>query len=284
MTVFDRLSYQDCQVALLTQHGKQDLLKAPLEAALGCHVLHTNGYDTDSLGTFTGEVKRLGSQREAARMKAQIAMNLTGAPVGLASEGAFDTDPFTGLMPWNTEVLLWLDPRHGIEVRGLAQGPAQSAHASVRTLEALHQFAAQAQFPEHHLVVRAEPQGAHLFKGVCTWHDLDDAFRLVKTESPNGAVWVENDLRAFCNPTRQAMIRKAANDLIQKLKSPCPQCHAPGYSPIRQVGGLPCRACARQTRLPVAKVWHCDSCGHEEQRALQTDPWADPSRCDACNP
>ena len=54
MTVFDRLSYQGCQVALLTQHGKQDLLKAPLEAALGCHVLHTNGYD-EALALPTAE-------------------------------------------------------------------------------------------------------------------------------------------------------------------------------------------------------------------------------------
>ena len=106
MAISHRPSYQGLQVALLTQHGKQDLLRAPLERALGCQLLHTSAYDTDTLGTFTGDVARDGSQREAARKKAQIAIDLTGAQVGLASEGAFDTDPFTGLMPWNTEVLL----------------------------------------------------------------------------------------------------------------------------------------------------------------------------------
>ena len=284
MAISHRPSYQGLQVALLTQHGKQDLLRAPLERALGCQLLHTSAYDTDTLGTFTGDVARQGSQREAARKKAQIAIDLTGAQVGLASEGAFDTDPFTGLMPWNTEVLLWVDQRHGIELMGLAHGPAQSAHASVSTLEALHQFAAQAQFPEHHVVVRSEPQGTHLFKGVCTWTDLEDAFRLVKADSANGVVWVENDLRAFCNPTRQTIIRKAADDLIQKLLSACPQCQAPGYSPTRHITGLPCRACGHNTRMPMAEVWHCDTCSHEEQRAINAAPWADPSRCDACNP
>ena len=70
-------NYLGQKVAFLTQHGKQDLVRAPLEAALGCQIVHTEGYDTDQLGTFTREVDRLGSQLEAARIKAKIGMALT---------------------------------------------------------------------------------------------------------------------------------------------------------------------------------------------------------------
>ena len=97
--------YEGCPIAFLTQHGKQDLVREPLEAALGCHLVHTDGYDTDQLGTFTRELTRAGSQLDAARKKANIGMALTGASVGLASEGSFGPDPFGAFMPWNTEQL-----------------------------------------------------------------------------------------------------------------------------------------------------------------------------------
>ena len=41
------------RVAFLTQHGKQDLVKTPLESALACELVHTDAYDTDQLGTYT---------------------------------------------------------------------------------------------------------------------------------------------------------------------------------------------------------------------------------------
>ena len=59
--------YQGLPVALLTQHGKQELIRPILEVALGCRLVHTDGYDTDLLGTFTRDVARPGSQLEACR-------------------------------------------------------------------------------------------------------------------------------------------------------------------------------------------------------------------------
>ena len=59
--------YQGCQVAFLTQHGKQDLVRAQLEDALCCQLVHTDAYDTDQLGTFTRELSRAGSQLDAAQ-------------------------------------------------------------------------------------------------------------------------------------------------------------------------------------------------------------------------
>ena len=70
--------YSGRQVALLTKHGKQDLLQPILENGLNCTLLHTEDFDTDQLGTFTRDIHRQGSQLDAARRKAKIGMELTG--------------------------------------------------------------------------------------------------------------------------------------------------------------------------------------------------------------
>jgi len=41
-------------------------------------------------------------------------------------------------------------------------------------------------------------------------------FEWAKNLSANGVVYVENDLRAFANPTRMENIRRATQNLVQK--------------------------------------------------------------------
>ena len=278
-------SDQTRRVAFLTQHGKQDLVRSPLESALGCELVHTDAYDTDQLGTYTREIARPGSQFDAARRKAQIGMALTGAPIGLASEGAFGSDPFGGFMPWNTELLLWVDSARNLEVTGFAHGPAQSLHRTITSLDELMRFAEDAKFPEHHLVMRPDHEDhLDIVKNIHDEQTLREVFARLQTQSTSGMVFIENDLRAFCNPTRQDIIRKACDDLIRKLQSLCPQCHTPGFWVQKRIAGLPCRACGQKTRLPIGEVWQCGHCHHEEQREVQSERWADPSRCDFCNP
>ncbi len=227
------------------------MVLAPLEAALGCQLVHTDGYDTDQLGTFTREVDRTGSQMDAARKKAKIGMALTAARVEMGSEGAFVPDPFAGFMPWNTEVLLWVDQDSGIEVTGVAQGPAQSLHRAVKTLGELASFAVEASFPGHHLALRpGREDHPDILKGIHDEQSLVKAFNLAMAKLESSVVFVENDLRAFCNPTRQAVIRKAADDLIRKLLSVCPACSTPGYWITKQISVLPCQLCAQ----PVADI------------------------------
>lgn len=139
--------WADQRVALLTQHGKERVIAPVLEPALGCVVHHVDHFDTDQLGTFTRDVPRPGSQLDAARDKARMGMTLSGLPVGLASEGSFGPDPFTGMFPWNVEMLVWLDDQLGIEVVGMAQGPAQSGHLQTAAWEVVERFAKEEDFP-----------------------------------------------------------------------------------------------------------------------------------------
>ena len=276
--------YQGQTVAFLTQHGKESLVRPVLEPALGCTVQRAEGYDTDLLGTFSGEVKRIEGQLQTARTKARIGMQLLGTPLGMASEGAVVPDPFGGLMPWNIELLVWLDDAHQIEVVGMAQGPARSLHRGLRSWPELEKFAHEAGFPEHHLVLRPQSEDdPRTRKGLHAWAELERAFDACQREASNQMVYAENDHRAFGSPTRQAMIVRATADLLQKLQSTCPQCTLPGFAVSGHTPGLPCRLCGHPTRLARAYTWRCASCGHHRDEPVR-QAHADPGRCDHCNP
>jgi len=66
--------YQDQTIAFLTQHGKEDLLRPLLAPALGCQLVRAEGFDTDTLGTFSGEIPRPDTQLQTARQKARLGM------------------------------------------------------------------------------------------------------------------------------------------------------------------------------------------------------------------
>lgn len=277
--------YRGARIALLTQHGKEALVGPVLADALGARVERVGGFDTDRLGTFTREIPRAGTQLEAARRKARIGMELSGLPVGLASEGAFGADPFAGLLPWDVELLVLVDDRAGMEVTAMAQGQARSAHRRAGSWGEAEAFAREAGFPEHALVLRPEGLAdAPIRKGLQRWPDLEAAFAEALEASPGGAVLLENELRAHLNPTRQEVIRQASRDLAARLASPCPACGAPGFWTVERIPGRPCGACGAPTAEPAAEVRGCVRCDHRDTRPLDPERPADPGRCDFCNP
>ena len=276
--------YQGKTVACLTQHGKVSLIAPILEPALGCRIAQASGYDTDLLGTFTPEVNRIDGQIDTARRKARLGMELNGVSLGIASEGAFVADPFGGMMPWNIEVLIWLDDEHQLEVVGIAQGPARQLQRVVHSVEELEIFTREAGFPDHHLVLRPDPpRDSSVHKGLHQWAALTQAFQTCLDASSHQRVYAEHDLRAFCNPTRQQMIRQAAMDLLSKIQSYCPRCAQPGFSISGHTPGLPCLWCGHPTRLAQSVRWSCASCGYSREEATEARH-AKPERCDRCNP
>ncbi|WP_211226443.1 DUF6671 family protein [Azonexus hydrophilus] len=279
--------YAGQEIAFLTQHGKEHVVAPLFDKKLNCKVRRVDGFDTDELGTFTHEIPRYGTQLDAARRKARIGMQLSGASLGLASEGSFGPDPYTGLFPWNIELLLFIDDIRKIEVVGIHQGPASSDQCWVCTWNELETFAHQVGFPKQHLVLRPCSENTPLLrKGLDNWSALRTAFAWAKKIATGDAkIFVERDLRAHANPERMVNIGKAANNLAEKLLSSCPQCGSPGFSAIEHLPGLPCAACGRATREQRGEIWGCSSCNFRQELLRQDGIGsADPSRCDYCNP
>lgn len=272
-------------ISLLTKHGKEEVIADVLNKEVECLVQQTSAYDTDLLGTFTQETPRYGTQLDAARKKAMIGMELLKLDLGLASEGAFVSDPYSGMIPWNNELLVLIDQKHQLEITGFSSGPAQSENAYLSHWEEMEKFADNALFPSHYLVVKPtdeyHPQSK---KGIKVLAELKEAFEWAKNLSSKGVVYVENDLRAFANPSRMENIRKAAIDLASKMNSLCPQCQTPGFWVKDIKRGLPCNACGLATDEEITKIWGCLKCSHEETEGMKVFRFADPSKCHHCNP
>ena len=277
--------YAGQKIALLTQHGKERVIAPTLEPHLGCEVTLVTGYDTDQLGTFTRDTARPGTQREAAQRKARIGMELSGLPIGLASEGSFGPDPMTGMFQWNIELLVLIDDRFDSEIFAVAQGPAQSGHLLTDDWSALETFAREEDFPKHQMVIRPDNQhDPRIRKGIADWQQLRQCFDDCRAQSANGQVFIETDLRAFANPTRMQRIQEAAANLLDRLQSPCPACQRPGYWVVEREAGLPCGICGTPTGIYRAEVRECPCCHHRERSPRLDLTVADPAYCPRCNP
>ena len=272
-------------IGILTQHGKETVLAPVLAEGLGARLFRVEGFDTDSLGTFTRDCPRRGTQVEAAARKAELALELSEAEWGLGSEGAFHRDPYLSLLPWNTEVLVLLERRSGHRITALAHAKAASVNTDAGTWEELLEGAIRAGFPEHALVLRREGvEGPVLAKGIACTDGLRKVFNHAKAAEPHLSLYLENDLRAHTNPTRQAVIRQAGLDLVRRFRCRCPQCNAPGFGLLRAEPGAPCAHCGTPTRVPRPEVWSCPACGHEGIKPRPQPVVVDPRRCDVCNP
>jgi hypothetical protein len=273
------------RIALLTQHGKEGVIAPRFRAAFDARVERVAGFDTDRLGTFTRDVARAGSQLDAARTKARLGMQLSGLPRGLASEGAFGPDPMAGLIPWDVELLIYVDDVRQIEVAAWVSAAARHHHGTVESVDDLERFAARAGFPDHQLVVRpGDAHDARVRKGLATHDDLHEAYRWARALSGGGAVFVESDLRAHANPTRMRTIAAATDQLVARLRSPCPTCGTPGFWLAERIPGLPCAACGAPTRQPKADRYACLQCLCIEVRSAPAATHASPAHCDLCNP
>ncbi|SFN21707.1 DUF6671 family protein [Dokdonella immobilis] len=278
-------AYAGRRMVLLTRHGKQAQIGPLLEAAIACTVEVNEQFDTDRLGTFTREVARAGSQLEAARHKARLALELGDCAFGLGSEGAFFSDPVSGLLPWNRELVVLVDAERRIEVCGVAHGPAWNSHRQTGDWDELLAFAEAAGFPDQQLVLRPlDAARAGLRKGIGDCGTLAAAFQWAVSQSPSAMVLAETDLRAHCSPRRRQRIAEAATDLARRLRSLCPRCAAPGFWLGEKRPGLPCAWCGEPTELAVAEIEACVRCAHRVERAAAGAAEADPAHCRVCNP
>ncbi|MEG4641299.1 hypothetical protein QUB23_32890, partial [Microcoleus sp. Aus8_D4] len=91
---------------LATMHHKERVMAPILKRELGVKILIPADFDTDAFGTFTREVKRLGTQIEAARQKAAKALEMAGETLAFASEGTFGPHPMMPYLPANREIVI----------------------------------------------------------------------------------------------------------------------------------------------------------------------------------
>ncbi|MBS3940813.1 MAG: hypothetical protein KG028_07625 [Actinobacteria bacterium] len=270
---------------LATKHGKLLCIAPALEqAGLG---VDTVAVDTDLLGTFTGDVPRTAPPLETAVAKARLGMSATGNPIGLASEGSIGAHPAAPWMTVDREIVVLVDDERGITVAGFAASWELRAVArTVHPGDDLSRLLADADIPAHALIVAPNAGSPEpVRKGLRRPSEIATAVKLCSASSPDGAAQVQTDLRAHVCPSRQRVIRAAAEDLAARLRTRCPVCGSPGWGRTDVVRGVPCRWCATQIDLVRAEIDSCPACEHREERPIVPHTTTgDPGQCARCNP
>lgn len=270
------------KVVIATKHQKEQVIGPALQEAFGMEYIVAEKLDTDLLGTFTGEVERVLTPVEAARQKCILALAEFDAEFAIGSEGSFGPHPTLYFLPADEEILLLVDRNRELEI--------VVKHTSLKTNYAsfhlgaeqdLFDFLQQVKFPSHGLHMKSS--GAYVAKGIKSEDRLNQAIQ----EAINrfGTYTLETDMRAMNNPTRMSVIEELVGKLVEKMKSCCPTCQRPGFSPTDVIRGLVCSCCSLPTKSVKSIIYSCEGCHYTTCVDFpDSKTTEDPMFCDFCNP
>jgi hypothetical protein len=277
--------FQNRRLLIATKHQKEKVIAPKLEKELGVICFVDESYDTDALGTFTGEIERELDPVSTVREKCLRAMKQNNCDLGVASEGSFGPHPTLMFINADDEFLIFIDTLNNIEiiVRELSTSTNFNAK-QIQSWRELSVFAQQSNFPEHGLILRkSKEENTAIFKGITDYETLEKTFDLLNSNYQS--VYAETDMRASYNPTRMTVIGKASDKLVEKIKSACPACTMPGFGITNAKKGLKCSLCGSPTNSIISYLYNCQHCGYTKEEMYPNNKTAeDPTFCNYCNP
>jgi hypothetical protein len=277
--------FQGRNLLIATKHEKEKVIVPILEKELGVNCFLISDLDTDELGTFTGEVERKDDLITTARKKFIMAMEMANCDLAIASEGSFGPHPAIFFVHSDDEFLLLLDKKNDLEICVRELSLLTNYNGSeIKTEDELKKFATNSNFPTHGLILRKSKNDlSFIVKGITNEVQLKHTF--LNLINNFGTAYIETDMRAMYNPTRMAVIERAALKLVEKIKSKCPNCGTPGFGIIDTKEGLPCHHCYFPTQSTLSFIYSCQKCTYKKEEQYpngkQTE---DPMYCDICNP
>ncbi len=264
-----RHPYDGALIGLATIHAKERAIAAPFRRVLGARVEVAPGVDTDTLGTFSGEIARPASPVEVTDMKARMTFAAMDVDCSLASEGSYGPIHKVPLKAGGMELLTFLDRKRGVRVtetltthrtnwRMLYFKAGEDARV-VRELAALG-------FPDFGVFVMQNDNWLTVVKDLATVEDIVATVNRVARISADGTALLIPDMRAHRNPLRMKVIRATAWRLARRLIDLCPKCGSPGFGHIDSRRGLPCEGCGDPTHWIHFEIDGCSGCGHAVAR------------------
>ena len=276
--------------AILTKHQKLPLI-APALTALGFHLQLSEDFDTDTLGTFAGEIPRQLSPLECVKTKAKLAAELTGLRFGIGSEGSFGGGPMPSLVNWDDELLCMYDSKVQQFIIARSAGPVALSSLITDDLAMLQAHIEKSSadgstdLSSHQGWICTSSAG--LVKGLIGFSALLSHLQasglLNSAEQLCEKITISPDLRAHLCPERQQYIQQAAVQLAERIRARCPACAAADFWRKAAETGLPCAACDYPTPQIKHYIKQCDCCGHKEYESAVSE-YADPAHCPLCNP
>nr|WP_309755170.1 DUF6671 family protein [Flavobacterium sp.] len=273
------------KLLIATKHQKEIKIAPILEKELAVKCFTSDVFDTDLLGTFSGEIQRKDDAFTTLRNKCIGASIANNCDLIFSSEGSFGVHPSIFFANANVELVMLKDFKNDIEI--VAREISMETNFNGKTITSEYEllaFAEQIQFPSHGIILRpAEKVYTKIHKGIVTHELLLQHYKELKAEFIS--VYAETDMRALFNPTRMKVIEKATHNLIEKIKHLCPNCSTPGFDIVTAKAGLPCENCSLPTRSTLSYLYQCKKCNHTENKLYPRGiQFEDPTYCDNCNP
>lgn len=272
------------KIALATKHGKLAQI-APWFEQLREFELLLAEIDTDRFGTFSGEIPRTLSPRDAAIAKARAGAEAVGCDFGLASEGSIGPHP---QFPWvnaDHEVLaLVCLSRDFSVVESFVSTEIFAKAESVFGREQLAGIGERFDLPNHAAIVAWQfGNQVDVRKGITDSAEIEGLLAKLLEQGAT-EIKVESDLRAMHSPSRQRNIEQCAQRLVARIASRCPQCNEIGWGRIGFEYGLPCADCFEIVDSAAhSERFGCVVCEHTETISLGLET-IDAARCNYCNP
>jgi len=277
--------FRNRKLIIATMHSKEAVIAPLMKDALGVDCIIPDSFNTDSLGTFTGEIERTLSPLETLKKKCLEAMKLQNIDLGIANEGSFGAHPALYFVPADEELMILIDQKNNLEI--VVKHISTQTNFSgkqIQSLEALKEFANGVGFPEHALIIRKEQSSSEaIHKNIHHWNSLTDIFQQMLDNF--GGAFVETDMRAMNNPSRMQVIKEITQKLITKIQSTCPHCDCPGFDIKEFKEGLPCEWCNRPTKSILSVIYWCNKCDFQKEEWYpKKKEKEDPQYCQYCNP
>ena len=268
-----------------TKHQKETVIAPILEKNLGVVCYTLAEFETDNLGTFSGEIKRINDPLTTLRIKCDQGRAYSNCDLVIANEGSFGQHPRLLFANADDELLMLKDYKNNLEivVRELSLNTNLNS-AKIENEQQLLDFAKKVHFPSHAIILKYKCKNIRkIFKGIQNEVFLIQKFKQLKADY--GFAYAETDMRALYNPTRMQVIASTVEKLVAKINKKCPSCQTPGFEVVRMNEGLLCSNCNLPTRSILSWTYQCKTCKHtEEELYPKYKKTEDPTYCDNCNP
>ena len=143
------------KLLIATKHEKEKVISPLLEMVFGLKCFVAENFDTDVLGTFTGEVERKDDPITTARNKCLMAMEKENCDLAIASEGSFGAHPSIFFVHADDELLLFIDKKNELKIIARELSTDTNFNGEeIKTEKQLKDFTKQVKFPTHGLIVK----------------------------------------------------------------------------------------------------------------------------------
>ena len=272
--------YSGIQIAMPTKHGKASVINKAFNHYFPVEIIEVNA-DTDSLGTFAGEVERIDPPLETAIKKHKL---VTGYEYTITSEGSIGSDHSIPFLISDYEILVFKDHKKDITIREAHRSFEIKAFKKEIFLGAnINETLEQYDFPNHSVIVKAPEAGKILpFKGLKDLGSLNQAIEEVAKVSKK--IVIESDLRANHSPSRMENIYVTAQKLAKRINTLCSTCHTPGFGVKSYEKGANCTLCKKHNPDVIrSEILGCIKCNFEIKGEVLNKEIA-PDKCIWCNP